>query len=265
MNPRRYVTAVTLTFFATCSIAQTVDDPVRQLAGFQTLFATNWTHGFDPTVDIQSPDTRDLMVVKDPLSPDRHAVKVNIRRSEDFSHVANGTPRGELVFARAAKIASGHEYRIEWSTLLPADFVFDDEQMQIIMQVHQTDTWVGSPPLMLQLQGGDYLFSERGGTDTKHGHDILLPDASADRGKWVHWILRYQPDATGKRAVTDLWKNGVPVFASRGFPNAYPHERHAYLKLGVYKPSWQNFQSRTSETGLFYGPVSISERAEGGE
>ncbi|MFM0310427.1 heparin lyase I family protein [Paraburkholderia sp. RL17-383-BIF-A] len=269
MNPKhlswlRHVVTASLCLVTACS-AQTRDASVLDMPGFHNLFATNWAHGFGPAVDIQSPDTQDLIVVNDPLSPDQRAVKVSIRRSENFSHVANGTPRGEMVFARAAKIVSGREYRIEWTTLLPADFVFDDDQMQIIMQIHQTDMWVGSPPIMLQLHGSDYVFSERGGSDTRHGHDASLPGASSDRGKWVRWTLHYRPDSTGEHAVTELWKNGTQVFASRGVPNEYPQERHAYLKLGVYKPSWQNFRSKTTETGLFYGPVSISERVESSE
>ncbi len=262
MNVKRYLLTAALSLCSACAVEQTSEIPTQRLPVFHTLFSTNWAHGFDPAIDIQSSNARDLVVVNDPLSPDRHAVKVNIQRGEDYSHVANGTPRGELVFARAAEIVSGHEYRIEWSTLLPADFVSDDEQMQIIMQIHQTDTWVGSPPIMLQLQGSDYLFSERGGLDTRQSHNILLHGADADRGKWVHWLLSYRPDSTGERAQTELWKNGQQVFASRGHQNAYPEERHAYLKLGVYKPSWQTFRSKVSETGLFYGPVSISVRGK---
>lgn len=262
MISKRYVLTVALSLCSACAVAQVGELNAQRVPAFHTLFATNWAGGFDPTVDIQSPNARDLVVVNDPLFPDQHSVKVDIQRNEDYSHVANGTPRGELVFARAAEIVSGHEYRIEWSTLLPAHFSFDDEQMQIIMQIHQTDTWVGSPPIMLQLLGSDYLFSERGGFDTRQSHDILLHGAEADRGKWVHWLLYYQPDSTGERAHTELWKNGQQVFASRGHHNAYPQERHAYLKLGVYKPSWKTFRSKISETGLFYGPVSISVRGE---
>lgn len=261
----RLASTVSLSLLTACAVAQTSDASVQAPSGFHKLFATNWAHGFDPAVDIQSPDPQDLTVINDPLLPDRRAVKVSIRRNENFSHVANGTPRGELVFARAARIVSGREYSIEWSTFLPADFVFDDDQMQIIMQIHQTDTWVGSPPIMLQLLGSDYVFSERGGSDTRHGHDASLSGASSDRGRWVHWTLLYRPDSTGEHAVTELWKNGTQVFASRGVPNEYPLERHAYLKLGVYKPSWQNFRSKITETGLFYGAVSISERGESNE
>jgi hypothetical protein len=226
------------------------------------LFATDWGHGVDPLLTIQSPNPRDIAVVPDPVFPTRSAVRVQIERGEDYSHVANGTPRGEMAFAKAVNFSSGHEYRVEWATLLPSAFVFDSDQMQIVMQIHQADKWSGSPPIMLMLQGADYMFSERGGSDPRHSRDVLLRDAAADRGKWIRWMLDYTPESTGSGATTELWKDGILVYSSRGFPNAYPDDQHAYLKLGVYKPSWQTFRSTVNETGLFYGPVSIAERRQ---
>ncbi|MFM0289997.1 heparin lyase I family protein [Paraburkholderia megapolitana] len=230
-------------------------------AGFQLVFETSWKNGFERGMGTQAAQPADVAVVDDPLSPGHKAVRIHIGKDENFAHVANGLPRAELLLPQSVHFETGREYLIRWSTLLPAGFRFDSQKMAIVTQIHQS-ALSGSPPFMLTLLGPDYTASERGGTNTVHGRGARICCASSDVARWVHWALYYTPDASGHRAITQLWKDGVKVFDSHGMPNAYPDEQRAYLKLGVYKPGWQQTPSDIDEITLFYGPVSVQQRGE---
>jgi len=79
--------------------------------------------------------------------------------------------------------------------------------------------------------------------------------ASADRGRWVQWTLRYRPDASGGNAITELTKDGAQVLAANGTPNAYPNDSRAYFKIGIYKWWWKERPSDVSERTIFFGDV----------
>ncbi len=223
------------------------------------LYTTDWQRGGETGLDLQEADVGDITRTADPLSTNKSAMRVQLSRSSDFSHVANGQPRSEMVFGRLFQVMDGHEYRIRWSTYIPSDFPFAQNETVIVMQIHQ-GTRAGSPPIMLTIAGEEYAFSERGGTVTTHGRGPHLCCASADKEKWVQWTLDYRPDGTGRNARSVLWKDGTEVFDSSGLPNAYPNDDSAYLKLGLYKPGWLTAPSKVHEMKLFYGPVTVSER-----
>jgi Polysaccharide lyase len=223
---------------------------------YHTVYATDWSGGIDAAIGMQSPEPGAVSVVSDPVSHQRKAVRVSIARDQIYAGVANGSPRAELVFSNLVRFEVGRDYLIQWSTYLPASFEFDTAQMQVITQIHQ-GVASGPPPIMLTLSGSDYTFSERGGEHTEHGRGPRICCAAQDRGKWVHWALRYVPDSSGRQAVTQLWKDGRPVYLAGGAPNAYPDDRQAYLKLGLYKPGWHLQPSHVNTLMLLYGPVSV--------
>jgi hypothetical protein len=227
---------------------------------YQTVFATDWTAGLDPRLGFQSASQADIAVEADPLASTHKAVRVSIDRSANFSRVANGSPRTEMVFSNIVRFLPGHDYVIRWSTYIPEDFSFDPDEVVIITQIHHGGWKGGAPPIMLTIAGSDYTFSERGGEHTEHGRGLRICCASSDKGKWVKWTLHYVPDASGRNATTQLLKNGVQVFFSKGNPNAYPNDREGYLKLGFYKAGWQQAPSRVERLVLFYGPLSIAVR-----
>ncbi|AQV98709.1 hypothetical protein BJN34_33055 [Cupriavidus necator] len=86
-------------------------------AGYRPVYAADWLHGLAPDIGVQG-SPGDLAVVDDPAVPGRKAVLAAIRRSADFSHVANGTPRAELLLPAPVKFLAGHDYLIRWSTYL---------------------------------------------------------------------------------------------------------------------------------------------------
>lgn len=224
--------------------------------GFTNMYTADWNGGLAADMEIQSADSRDIAIVDDPRQPKRKVVRIRVGKAEDFSHVANGAPRAELVMPNGVVFESGKDYLIKWSTFIENDFKFDSDQMVIITQIHQS-ALTGPPPIMLTLMGSGYTFSERGGKNPKHGHGTQICCADADQGKWVNWVLHYLPDPSGDKSITELWKNGVLVFKSSGVPNAYEGETRAYLKIGLYKPDWRSVASNVDQVELLYGPVSI--------
>jgi hypothetical protein len=226
---------------------------------YRPVYAADWQHGLAPAIGVQA-NPGDLAVVDDPVVPGRKAVFAAIRRSGDFSHVANGSPRAELLLPAPVKFSPGHDYLIRWSTYLPPDFSFDRAQMVIFTQIHQSAT-SGPPTLALTLLGNTYTISQRGGAHPeKVSAAKPLCCADADRGNWVHWTLRYVPDASGKQAMTVLYKDGAEVFRASGVPNAYAGDPGAYLKLGLYKAGWQKEPSDVAHIRMYFGPVSVTQR-----
>jgi hypothetical protein len=226
---------------------------------YENLFTTGWDKGIGSDIGVQA-NPGDIAVVNDPVVAGRKAVRVHITQSEDFSKVANGVPRAELIFPKAVTFSQGPDYLLRWSTFIPAGFAFDSKQAVIITQIHQGE-WTGGPTVALSLQGKQYAISERGGANTSTvSAGKWLCCADADKGRWVNWSLRYVADDSGHRASTQLWKDGRSVFALQGKPNAYPHVQDAYLKMGLYKSGWKNSASDVSDITLFFGPVSVSRK-----
>lgn len=227
-------------------------------ARYGQLYANGWCGGIGDLV-LQRAQAPDIALTADPAFAGRQAIRVQIRRDEDFARLLNGSPRAEFTLPPAMVLAPGHEYQIRWRTFLPPDFTFDHQQIAIITQIHQGGM-SGPPPFMLTLVGGDYAISVRGGGDTRHGFGPAVCCAFADRGRWVDWTLIYAPDAAGTHAVTRLYKDGMQVLHGDGRPNAYPDDAFSYLKFGVYKPGWQDGASDVDSITLYFGELSVSAR-----
>lgn len=226
---------------------------------YDKLFSTAWKDGIDAGIGVQA-NPGGITVVDDPVVAGRKALRIHMTRSEDFSKIANGVPRAELIFPRAVSFSQGTDYLIRWSTFIPVGFTFDARQAVIITQVHQGE-WTGGPTIALSLQGKQYAISERGGANTATvSAGKWLCCADADEGKWVNWSLRYVADDSGHHASTQLWRDGRLVFTSQGVPNAYMGVQDAYLKMGLYKSGWNGSASDVSEITLFFGPVSVSKK-----
>ncbi|MDQ7980499.1 heparin lyase I family protein [Paraburkholderia sp. SARCC-3016] len=230
---------------------------------YTTLYEIDWQRGLDPRAGVQA-NPGGIELVSDPADAARSAnaarkvLRAHIDRGERYAGIANGVPRAELLFPAPVRFQQNRDYLIRWSTWLPADFAFDSRQLMIIAQVNQ-GKWTGAPTLALALLGERYALSVHGGAK----HDTVsagkwLCCANADRGRWVHWAIHYVPDETGQHALTELYKDGVQVFAAHGAPNAYPGVNDAYLKLGLYKRKWDMAPSDVDTSTVLYGPLSVS-------
>jgi hypothetical protein len=222
------------------------------------VYRSNWRAGIDPALSIQAPSRNSISTVALPQSGDV-ALMVSIKRSDDFSHVANGAPRAELVFAPIFRFLMGNEYDIQWSTMIPSGFQPDRLQPEVITQLHPASN-SGVPVFGLVLTGNQYQVDSRGGPGTPV-HTRLFGNPSDDKGKVVFWRLIYRPDDKGPQALTELYRNGERIMRSSGDPNAYPGDNNAYFKMGIYKWWWKSRPSDVGERTMYYGEVQIKVRA----
>ncbi|MDR3572039.1 MAG: heparin lyase I family protein [Candidatus Pacebacteria bacterium] len=227
--------------------------------GFLTVYRTSWAAGIDPRLQLQESTVYAISVL--PLAEfGGVALRTAMSRSDDFSTIANGAPRVEVAFTPVARFAVGGDYEVRWSTMIPAGYPLDGKQSEIISQIHQSDSNIGSPPFALMLTGNHYEVDVRGDVKVSPAKIFKFGAPSSDEGHAVRWMLRYRVDASGATAVTDLYKDGVLVVHAGAVPNAYPGDRNGYLKIGIYKWWWKTRPSDVDQRFMYYGDVEIRAR-----
>ena len=240
-----------------CSLATCIADPPLIPAGYRVLFQTHFDGGLDEAIGRQAATPDSLAVVDAPGGRQGRSVRVTMNQTDDFSKVANGSPRVELAFARQFHLEAGKDYLVEWSTFLPHVHAFDAKQPESIAQIHQSAS-TGSPPFMLYMKDDHYRAHIRGGpADRLTITKFDIGSADADRGKWIAWRLHYVPDSTGAKAILQLSKNGTPVAELSGKPNAYADDTKAYWKMGIYKWAWKRDASDVVTRTVFYGDLLV--------
>ncbi|HKT63194.1 MAG TPA: heparin lyase I family protein [Burkholderia sp.] len=228
--------------------------PQGGLPGETHSYRSDWARGIDPRLRLQAPapqniTTGDMPRIRGAL------LKVTMSRSQDFSDVASGTPRSEVSFFPVFRFVNGRDYEVRWSTVIPADYRFDARQPELVAQLHQGSN-DGSPPFALLLNNGKYEVDVRGAPGTA-SRSFAFGDPATDRGQAVRWVLRYRPDDRGIDALTEVFRNGERVVHATGTPNAFPNDRNAYFKLGLYKWWWKTRPSDVTERTMYYGDVEM--------
>ncbi len=247
---------ISLALLTACSLKAAGEE--RGPPGYRALYATDFTGGLDPRINQQRPTDISLMIVDSPGGRGGKCLRVTMRRSDDFSKVANGAPRSELSFGGQFRLKEGADYLLAWSTFIPVEHRFDSQQPESIAQIHQS-LRTGSPPFLLMLGDRQYQVDIRGGrADHLIKTGRSLGSAEGDLGKWVHWRLHYIADSTGSAAVLRLFKNGALVLDASGKPNAYANDQDAYLKVGIYKWAWKKSASDVEIRTLFYDDISAA-------
>lgn len=195
-----------------------------------------------------------LNIVQSPGGKKGKSLRITINKDDDFSAVANGSPRAELL--RPREFYHGETYIIKWKTFLPDFFEIDDDKNEeIITQIHQNAP-SGSPPFALGIAGNRYFMV----SDTPAGKNKkFFGNVTGDKGKWINWTLEYKP-AFSANGLSKLSMNGQPVADFTG-PNAYPNRDVGYLKIGIYKWFWnkQSYPSKVNSLTVYFDDVSISQ------
>ncbi|QGZ62307.1 heparin lyase I family protein [Paraburkholderia acidisoli] len=219
------------------------------------LYSDSWSDGVNHLLDVQAPVNAISVVYSSAFNG--NALRVSIHHSDDFSSVANGTPRGEISFARIFRFTPGFLYTVEWSTSIPSDYKFDSMQPELFAQILQgAHGGLGPPPFSVRFVDARYQVEIRGGARAVP-HVFVFGDPGADKNNVVHWRLNYRPDHAGTSAVTDLFMNGKLVVHCKECENAYANDDDAYLKIGIYKWWWQSRPSDVDERTLYFGKISV--------
>lgn len=220
---------------------------------FLSLYTIRWGRDIDSRLVIQAQNKNSVSIVNVPNN-DGVMMKSCINLNEDYSKVG-GIPRAEVAFDYVPRFSLANEYEVNWSILIPENYQFDAAQPEIITQIHQSVNY-GSPPFALMLSGNRYRVEIRGGAGTSY-YAREFGGAEKDLNKTTFWKLRYRPSSTGANALIELYKNGVLVVHVANYPNAYPNEAKAYLKIGLYKWWWKSRPSDVTERCLYYGSVNV--------
>ncbi len=221
-----------------------------------TLFSTDWSTGIDERIQYQEPESESIKIVNMNRSDLGKAMRIIIKKNDNYSNVANGSPRAEISFNGFVHFQQNREYFVDWEMYIPVDYKLDGKQPELVSQIHQGPA-AGYPPFALFFsENGRYEVHSR--TQSKFDYvSCYFGRVADDIGRVVKWELHYIPDGTGANAVTELFKDGKVVFATKGIPNSYSDDDGGYLKLGIYKAEWNKVETDVDVRTMYYGDVSI--------
>lgn len=223
------------------------------------LLITDFANGIiDPWGAQANPG--DISVVTDPVGSSIKAMKAHININEDFSKVANGSPRAEILNTKQ-QFVNDNSYVIIFKTYLPQDFQAEltYTNPHSFFQVHQNIS-SGSPQLSLQIDKNNYLMtstsSELANPQYKSVTKII-GTISGDLGKWVEWTILYKPSYSASGQVV-IWKNGLIVLVYNGVC-AY-NGVTGYPKFGLYKWNWKLTPTTTTDITTYFSNIGIYKR-----
>lgn len=198
----------------------------------------------------------DIVVVSDPINPLKNVMKAHININEDFSRVANGTPRAEILNTKTM-LSNDSKYLMEFKTYLPSDFQIEQtENRHIFFQVHQKSS-LGSPQLSLGIYRNNYRVTSSFSNTPPYKHQALVKDLDLinnDLGKWVQWSIYYRPSYS-KNGEIMIWKNNKLILNFKGFC-AY-EDPLGYLKFGIYKWNWKIGETSTTDIATYFSDIII--------
>lgn len=246
-----------LTFFVNvlkCS-AETVSNVIKNKQDYTLLLSTDFADGTVNPWGVQA-NSGDISVVTSPTDSSKKVMKAHINVNEDFSHVANGTPRSELVDHKIV-INNDSEYLIKFSTYLPSDFQMENlySNPHIFFQVLQ-NVILGSPPLSIGIDKDNYRMASCTGDGHSKRPAVVKPlgKVTDDLGKWVDWMVFYRPSYSENGKII-IWKNKQVVINYTGFC-AYK-DVTSYIKTGIYKWDWKKAPTTTTDIIMYFSNINI--------
>ena len=223
----------------------TTDFETGTIAGGNTIYR-DWL--------VQS-NTGDIVIAPAPGGKGGNAAKISISKNENFSNVANGSPRAEL--QSEDMLAQNTTYTFSFSTYIPTSTIFDIsgyQQRMDFFQTHQNtpDMSNGWAIRGLGLDGSNYYVD-----DYTVSNKQVLGSASADVGKWVNWLITYKVSPTDGSGLYTITKNGTQIYSDtrRTF---YSGQSPIYCKFGIYKWDWLNYSTQVSNVTMYFDDIILS-------
>lgn len=138
------------------------------------------------------------------------------------------------------------------SYYLPSDYV-TDAAPEIVSQWHSN---IGSPPLALWTQNGQWRITRFGNKQTILGNYT--------KNKWTDFVFHVKW-STGSDGLIEAWKDGVKVLTFNGATAITGTTYAPYMRTGLYKWPWNptsSIVSTTTKRVLYVDDVRIgNERA----
>ncbi len=214
-------------------------------------------------------------VVADPSGNNGRAARISLERNDPVN-----PRRAEIVPEHIPEFREGYfapfatDVWYAFEMFLPASFVPDAER-ETLFQFHDAPELPNifghqMPPLQVVIEQEEWkLFAfwdsrlvphaDFGDAHSHGGHERALGSVTPDVGKWTSWVIHARwAHRDNQSGHTEIWKDGISLYAADG-PNAYNDLRGGpYLKMGVYKWTWPNSQkSTTTSRQIFLRNVCI--------
>ncbi|MGE5682100.1 MAG: heparin lyase I family protein [Bacillota bacterium] len=226
---------------------------------------SNWNSDWE----IQSIQNRVYIVANphaDAVNPSPTVTRVQILKSDNYSGLANGKPRAEFQ-RRNFYFTYGHTFRISYKYFIPSNFKFDYSgvnNLNMITQFKQTGVYgPGAPPRCFGHNGTqyyveDYISVPNGGTIF---HRTSFGNAAADAGRWQKWTFEFKADSLSGagHGYFKLFKNDTLVYSDNDRTWGWTKNTEYYLKLGAYKPDWNNFSSQQSDVTIHFDDIQMTD------
>jgi hypothetical protein len=206
--------------------------------------------------------------VTDPVAQGRYAYAITAAHGDECNgeraELGQGNPSRAGFADRLFN--AGDERFISFQVRLASNFDVKVDAWRVIAQFHQAGGELGTPPLALQVTGGDFVLYE-GDANVDSGGTIPIWRAHAQQGRWVKFTLhvKFSPDpATG---LVELWGNpaGGPVQLLLPRTRTYTMKKDArgaavplHARIGIYRDPAAGFGT---ETAYFDGYTVATSRA----
>lgn len=203
-------------------------------------------------------------IVNSPTRAGKHAVKFTLKKGDP--EVAR-KPRAEL---RKGTVPANSERWYGFSNYLPKDWV-NDPSYEITAQFpSKPDSSLEdgrSPALTLAVYEDKWRVSNRWDPKQITKNRNPRPEGGSkgwslgeiEKGKWTDWVfhVKWSSQSDG---LLEVWKDGKLVVRKTG-PNTYNDKRGPYLKLGIYKPQWEDKPelSRATKRVIYFDEVRIGD------
>lgn len=173
-----------------------------------------------------------------------YSTRYELRKTDGL--IGYGKRSEALRYSRSEPVAKVERWYAA-SYYLPSDYV-TDAAPEIVTQWH---TNVGSPPLALWTQNGQWRITRFGNKQTILG--------SYTKNQWTDFVFHVKW-SMGSDGLVEAWKDGVKVLTFNGPTLLAGTTYGAYMRTGLYKWPWNptsSIVSSTTKRVLFVDDVRI--------
>lgn len=201
-----------------------------------------------------------IQVTQSPVRGGSYAAQFNLSIDDP---IVQGSKRAEII---QGSVPMGSERWYGFSIFVPDDHEQDPTSDIVTQWPSYPDFDLGedwrNPPLSLSIRDDRFVLNSH--WDAASVTEYRQYDGSqswdlgaVSKGEWIDWVfhMRWSYESDG---VLEVWRDDQLVVDRNG-PNTFNDETAPYLKMGVYKPAWENRpeDSTTTERTIYIDEVRI--------
>lgn len=213
-------------------------EPTNSLTSFTNYSASQWA-------SVQKYASYSVNRVTDFARTGSYSTRFELRKTDGL--IGSGM-RSESCRYSKGEVLGKIERWYGASYYLPSDFA-TDAAPEILTQWH---TSIGSPPLALYTQNGDWRIVRRGNLQTTV--------AKYTKAKWTDFVF-HVIWSTETDGLIEAWKDGVKVYTWKGATMYAGTVAGAYMRTGIYKWPWnptsKAYTSTTTKRVVYIDDVRI--------